>query len=129
MAWSDGYVGFPYREGGRGHDGIDCLGLFLLVQREQFGRALTDPGCTAPEAVRRRVVEGARQDWAEIEPGAAQAGDALLFRIEGYPLHIACALNPVFMLHAERGIGSVVECWTGIAWRNRLEGAFRYVGE
>jgi hypothetical protein len=37
------YLFYRYRDNGRGEGGyVDCYGLFLLIQREMFGRELPD---------------------------------------------------------------------------------------
>ena len=42
--WTSRYVGIPFVDGGRGIDGLDCWGLFLLVYLEQFGIELPSYG-------------------------------------------------------------------------------------
>ena len=37
------YLFYKYKDNGRGEDGyVDCYGLFLLIQKEEFGRELPD---------------------------------------------------------------------------------------
>ncbi len=38
--WIGHYFGIPYKEWGRGIDGIDSYGLYRLIRAEQFGEAV-----------------------------------------------------------------------------------------
>ncbi|MBO9398729.1 peptidoglycan endopeptidase [Shimia sp. R9_2] len=125
--WTDDWIGIPYQDLGRGPDSYDCLGLFVELQRVQHDREIYDPLCSVGEAARYEIAEQSKPLWREVSE--AQAGDALLFRVRGRPLHIGYAVSARLMLHtsAQSG-GSVLEDFTTSKWGANLEGIYRYVG-
>ena len=40
--WCRRFLKIPYLDRGRTRDGVDCYGLVMLVNREQFGRLVPD---------------------------------------------------------------------------------------
>lgn len=42
ISWINGYIGIPYRRGGRNYDGVDCYGLVRLVYDVEHGIQLPD---------------------------------------------------------------------------------------
>lgn len=123
--WSDDWVGLPYAELGRGPEEYDCLGLFLTLQRVRHGRELFDPLCTMTEAVRMGLADRNRPQWRKVQQ--AVEGAALLFKVKGHALHMGYALDARRMLHASGEVGeTVIEDFTGSAWRARLEGIYVY---
>lgn len=125
MAWTDDWVGKRYAEGGRGPQAYDCLGLFLALQHVRCGLVLPDPACTLRSALRDRVVEAQRADWRPVD--GPREGDALMFRVGRYELHVGFCLDARMMIHIERdGPGSVVQSFLHQPWRQRLTGVFRY---
>jgi cell wall-associated NlpC family hydrolase len=124
--WSDAWVGLEYAELGRG-PAYDCLGLFLALHRARFGRDLPDSMCPMnPEAV--EAARAAQKGMWRLVSGAAQEGDALLFRVRGQLLHLGFCLGARAMLHIEGPAGSVIEDWTAARWRARREGVYRFAG-
>ncbi len=124
--WTDDWIGLPYQKIGRGPESYDCLGLFLALQHTRHGRALPDPLCTMIEAARRHVADQNRPSWRRV--AVAQEGDAVLFRVRGMALHVGYALGPRLMLHVQDAAASVIEDFTDMSWRARLEGIYTYAG-
>ncbi|MVO14807.1 NlpC/P60 family protein [Parasedimentitalea huanghaiensis] len=123
--WSDGWIGIPYQELGRGPESYDCLGLFLALQRVRHGRDLFDPLCTMTAAARLNLAAKTRPDWRRVD--RAVEGAALLFKVKGLALHVGYAMGGRFMLHASGEIGeSVIEDYQSSAWGSRLEGIYVY---
>ena len=124
--WAEHWIGLPYEEGGRG-PGYDCLGFFLALQKERFGRKLPDPACTMTQAIRRKAFETAEGSgqWKPIDKSLVKEGDALLFRVSGFVLHVGYALNSVDMLHCEKFASEIIN-WHGVLWASRLQGCYRY---
>lgn len=121
--WADKWVGLPHAPLGRG-PAYDCLGLFLALQRERFGRELPDPACTMLQAARDKTADQMRPLFQRV--ASAKEGDALLFRVRGQALHVGYALGGRDMLHMYYPEdGSLIECWTGTGWLGRLEGIYR----
>lgn len=124
--WTDDWVGLPYEEVGRGPHAFDCLGLFVELHRRRFGRELPDPSISMTEAARSRFVDSQRPLWRSV--GVATEGCAVLFRVRGLALHVGYAISSTHMLHVEDAALSVIEDFTTMKWRSRLEGIYSYAG-
>lgn len=127
--WLVPWVGLPYAPGGRGRDGLDCLGLFLAVFEARRGVRLPDPGGTMLLPCAQHAARGAMVTHPNVRPVAGEVaeGDALLFRMGPDRLHIGYALDAMDMLHLpDSGTGSTIERWRGMRWGGRLIGMWRY---
>lgn len=124
--WTDKWVGLPYRKLGRSLDGLDCLGLFVMLQKERFERVIHDPHCTMDQAARRNIAQKQKTDWKPVF--RALEGDALLFKVRGIEMHVGFSLPNKTMLHIENDTGSLIEDWSVAKWGQRLEGIYRFVG-
>lgn len=123
--WTDQFVGIPYRKGGRDMDGVDCLGLFLLLHRVRFGRMIHDPACGTAEAISQRVAEAERERYEQVT-GPVQEGDAILMRLSGHPIHVGYCVDETYMIHAFDEAGSQLERWNASKWANRVTGVYRH---
>ncbi len=123
--WTDEWVGLPYLKLGRSREGVDCLGLFAMLQKTRFDRAIRDPHCTMGEAARRKIAQQHKLSWETVSTG--QEGDALLFTVKGLELHVGFCLPNNKMLHIESDTGSLIEDWGVSKWGQRLEGIYRFV--
>lgn len=135
MSWAAKYVGIPYKPQGRSISGCDCYGLLWLVLTEVFGYAVPpiadlryEKGREAELAQAMREYEQSAGQWAEVEPGQERAGDAILLRLAGHPIHVGVVAQPGLMLHVERGTHATLEAYGSIRWRNRVRGFRRWVG-
>lgn len=121
--WSDRWVGARYEDLGRGPR-YDCLGLFLAVQREDFGRDLPDPALT--KETRHAPLNAHRSLWQRCE--VATPGAAIVFRFPRW-WHIGVAVNSNLMLHiTDDSGGAVVVNPHARVFGRRLEGIYQYVG-
>lgn len=134
-AWAAGYVGLPYRVGGRERDGLDCWGLVRLVWREEFGLAVPEHagvewGCEAATASVSAYIaqEAAGAGYWPVAAGQEREGDAILLRVRGLPLHVGVVLTPGIMLHVAEGADAVVEGYHSMAWSRRVLGFYRPKG-
>ena len=130
--WSivEKYVGTPYRHGGRGQDGIDCLGLLICVYRD-FGIEIPD-GDGRPY----------RTDWHTTEPDRYLEGllsigkeateplktlDLVYFRFHGGVVsHAGVMVDPQRFIHVLERRSVMVSRLKGM-WRRKLAGARRLV--
>jgi cell wall-associated NlpC family hydrolase len=123
----EGYVGIPWRDGGRTRDGIDCWGLFRLVYREVLGIELPSFGeyytTALDRIVIRKLVDGGMDNWQEVL--MPDPGDGALLTIAGR-VHIGVVVGNDYMLHIEKGAGSVIENYYSMRIQNMLEGFYRY---
>lgn len=99
-------VGVPFRPQGRDLNGLDCVGLAIMV-------------FDLPEALVRNDYRLHGQHWPEamhllprffrrVEPGKARAGDLLLFAPRDDQLHFAVLTSGGYV-HAHAGLRRVVE--------------------
>ena len=101
------FVGIPWRVGGRGFDGIDCVGLALLAQRELWGREYPFPWRYNPE--KDVSLESVMYDWLPTisTPCAAPVvgGIAVVeLAVSGVRYkHLATIVEPNLMLHIYPG--------------------------
>jgi cell wall-associated NlpC family hydrolase len=130
--WVQHYLNLPFVEKGRDRTGLDCYGLVRLVYQEQ--RQIDLPSYTERYATtndRAEIQAIARQElharWQPIPLEEARLFDALILRIGGDPIHFGLVLDDQYFLHTMRGIWSVAERWTSLAWSQRVIGAVRYV--
>lgn len=142
--WVAAYVGLPYRERGRTPRGVDCWGLLCVVEAEQFGVVLPGfeglgyrdfgPGGAqgGNRAARNEALAGFMAahmaGWREIAERDVVAGDAILLRQLGHPVHCGVVVAWSWFLHIEEGVDAACEEWTGIKWRNRVVAFYRWEG-
>jgi NlpC/P60 family putative phage cell wall peptidase len=133
VAAARGWLGTPYRhQASLKAVGCDCLGLLRGVWREVVGREPEPPPPYAPdwaEAGANGLVEAARRHLVEVDRGAVQTGDVLLFAWrEGLPpKHCAIASSCDTMIHAHDG-ACVAEVTFRPWWRRHLKHVFRFPG-
>lgn len=129
-AWVRDWVGLPFAPRGRTADGVDCWGLVRLIYARSFGIALPayDEEYSAPSCVMEvaALVAGVRRGWREILAGQERDGDVVLMRVRGLPCHVGVVAGGGWMVHAEEGIGSVLEAYGGPRWGRRVLGFFRH---
>lgn len=139
--WVEPYLDIPFVEEGDSHSGCHCWGLVRLVFREQ--RQIELPlfaGIAARDlrgvvsAIRRGVA--VESDWMTVA-GQWQPFDVILLtgdvpdgsgKTRTLRCHVGVAVTPVHLLHIEIGTLSHCIVKTEPAIRERLAGAYRYIG-
>lgn len=128
--WVGHYIGLPFKEHGRDRRGVDCWGLVRLVMAEQFGIVLpsysTYYDSTTREDQLAPLIAEERQHWIPIEHGEEVFGDVVVLRMRGQPIHVGLVIEKGRMLHAEVGIGSVLDSYVSARWILRVTGFYRY---
>ena len=134
IAEARSWLGTPYRhQASLKGAGCDCLGLVRGVWRALVG---TEPEAPPPytpdwaEALgQETLLIAARRQMAEIAPGAAQAGDLLIFRMgTGVPAkHCAILSGEGRIIHAYWG-RCVVETRLTDWWARRIAAGFALPG-
>lgn len=129
--WVAPYVGIPYLAGGADKRGIDCWRLAALVLKERF--QIEVPLFLELEYHSRKdalaigqFVKEYAKSWKEIPIQEARAGDGMILRLLGQPLHIGLVACPGWILHVEEGVHSVVEKYTTPMWKDRIIGVYRH---
>lgn len=128
--WTDAYIGIPFLPDGRDRSGIDCWGLHRLIFLEQRGIELPSYSgifidqrtCTLKAVA--AMMEAEKDRWISAESPAPF--DIVLLRTGRYLWHIGTVIEPPRMIHVMDGMDSVMEKYTGPAWRHRVEGFRRW---
>lgn len=126
--WANRYIGIPFKEKGRNHEGCDCWGLVRLVSKEQFHIELPDHDEDYKRIKDRDVIaESIDKDlpnWDEIEK--PQGGDIVLLKCLGLPTHIGIMIDKKHMLHVMKRTNASIERLDSVIWRDRVLGYYRY---
>ena len=126
MRCSD-YIGIPYKERGRGRDGLDCWGLVCLMYadmdidvpsylHEYITSSDIDSVATA--------INKNKSHWRKVE--APDVGDVLVFNIMGFPCHVGVYVGQGDFIHSFRGTAVCVERLNSISWSRRLSEVYRW---
>jgi len=98
-------IGIPWQTKGRDHDGIDCVGLALLAQKELYGRAYPFPFDYDPETGDETTLLLWLEGIAD-EVDEPQDGDLVIFRIPGVERHHIGTVVGDALLHIYPGKSS-----------------------
>ena len=126
-AWVARYVGIPFADLGRDHQGADCFGLVRLVLLDQAGIELplhaTEYGSEAnARAVRLEMDATASSgSWRPIAAGEERPFDVVemtvtaqtrerpgVYRAVIVPTHLGIVVAPGWLLHTERTTGALL---------------------
>ena len=131
MSWAAGYVGIPFKRGGRTKEGADCWGLVYIVMREVFKKEVPSFSGTY-EFPREDLAPGLKSiimsHWEEVGVERIQAPEegALVFMMyQGFPSHIGIVTDEGLMLHLAMGKDAVVERLGSPLIKPRIEGFYR----
>ena len=128
------YIGIPFKDGGRGFDGLDCWGLVRLVWHEERGILMPDMGDEYSSAFERGDVCGlfgkyTAQPWNEDVTGRPRKPlDVLVFAIGGLEIHAGLWVGDGEMLHVMQGMATAVERYDTFKWNRRLSRILRPTG-
>lgn len=130
MHWSAALVGLPWKDKGRGRDGVDCWGLTRLAFAT---RGIALPGYDGfYQDVRERDEVAALLrlssdwPWTPVVPGAEDDLDIAIFRRGRLESHIGTVTERGAMLHIVEGSESCVERYDNGRWARRLVGFYRH---
>jgi cell wall-associated NlpC family hydrolase len=114
--WLD-LLGKPFREGARGPDAFDCVGLMIEMQL-RLGHPIRNWGSHA------RLLATGKKEWERVAD--PQPGDAILIYSDDPPWHIGTVCGGGYMLHALPGAGVARERYNAFPWHKRIEGFYRW---
>ena len=121
-------IGVPFVPFGRDLKGWDCWGCIYCGARDVLGIDLPsyDERYLAAEARVEiaALIAGELGPWRKIDN--PQEMDVALIRIGGALCHVGLIVGPRRMLHVARGVDTCIEDHTGIRWRHRIAGIYRY---
>ena len=128
------WIGTPYcHQASLKGAGCDCLGLVRGVWRAVIGREPELPPPYTPDWAEvlgeETLLAAARRHLVERAPGAARAGDVLIFRMGmGVPAkHCGVMSAPDALIHAYWG-RAVTETRLSPWWSRRVVAAFAFPG-
>lgn len=133
-AWAASYIGIPFRDLGRDRSGCDCWGLHRLILAEQAGIELpAGDGYDGTDAVEDGpVIEGiikaglAGDDWHPIPAGEERCFDGMLYRVEGFPMHVATVLASGTSIHCVEPRGACQMRYRLRSYRHVILGFYRH---
>lgn len=130
--WSVPYVGLPWADLGRDHEGVDCWGLIRLAYAEQLGIGLPSY-TTAYTSVEEHGelsahIHGVTRNgiWTAIDTTSALPFDVLVFRRGRLDTHVGLVVEPGLMLHVASREQSKIETYSQGRWHHRLSGLYRH---
>lgn len=107
MNWLE-YLKIPYKPKGRTKQGADCYGLFLIIQKEVYGRDLSDLTYTNIYSRENAVKEQLKKyKFERIEQ--PKDGCAVIMYNEGIPSHCGVYIGNNQVIHCRMDIGTVIE--------------------
>ena len=125
MSWTDDFIDIPFLPNGRDRNGLDCWGLIYLVYKErlnielpQYKDIFIDQSIASLKKV-AHVMRRERGKWQKVD--IPKENDMIMLRTGKYTWHVGIVIDRRNMLHIMSGIDSVVEEFTGIQWKNRIE--------
>jgi cell wall-associated NlpC family hydrolase len=124
------YIGIPYKATGRTIEGSDCWGLVCMVARDIFKVDMPSYNEYSPDEDWQEmsdVIQRHIKEWDTVTAGDEVAGDVVLMRLRGQPLHVGIVIGNNRMIHIMKGINSVMEDYTGRVWNKRVLGIYRYI--
>ena len=129
--WPADYIGIPYVDRGRTHEGSDCWGIAALVNREVFKKhsfpLLNDTYPTTDDLTAvNETYENNKNRFTEVTFHNRCPGDILMFIIKGFPVHVGVACDYMYMLHSLPNMNCVYENYTTFKWEKRLVGIYRW---
>ena len=122
------WLGTPFRHQGRTGDGLDCVGLLVVI-----ARGLSLPHHDVTGYTRRATGMGFLDHFhahlVEIAPGSLRPGDVSIFVETVYPCHtglISSQHGVPHLIHAHALRGRVIEEPFAGEWADKLRFAFRF---
>jgi len=125
------YVGIPFEKDGNDKKGCDCWRLVVLVYKDRLGIELPDfagayvDGSLASLKKVSRMIRDGKQSWQKVDKPIPF--DVILLRTGSMVYHVGLVIDRKRMLHVMEGINSTIEEFTGIQWKQKVEGFYRYV--
>jgi len=128
--WAEDYIGIPFKNNGTDRTGLDCYRLAVMVYRDRLNidlPCLSDVFMDGTMATLKKAVKSiseVKKLWTEVKK--PRPLDVILIRTGNLTYHIGIVINRCQMLHVMEGINSTIEEFTGLQWRKKIEGFYRY---
>ena len=120
------YIGTKFIHQGRCKDGLDCLGLIVLIAKElELSNFDFIHYEKRPDG--KKVLSKVLNHYKEIPLWGAKQGDLLIFGNYKRPFHIAVKTDKG-IIHVHEGVGKVIEHGLDNRWKKRVHKAIRFPG-
>jgi len=131
------YIGIPFVDNGRTKAGCDCWRLVGMVYRDHLNIELPEfpdvyidrSSNTALLKSLQRVADRMneyKQRWKSVDK--PQPYDVIILHTGELLYHCGLVVDRRNMLHTMENIDSAIEDFTGLMWKNKIEGFYRYAG-
>lgn len=107
----------PYLRAGRTIEGLDCVGVFAILQR-RLGKPV--PFYLSDES----ALSAALDEWVKVD--RPEPGDGILMFSHDPPWHIGTVISANQMIHGKQGAGVVIERFDIPMFARRIEGFYRW---
>ena len=128
--WTTKYLGLEYKERGRDINGVDCLGIVILIYKNEFGIELPDyindyhHTTTKDRHLMSKSVHKNKDNWIKIDKPEEQS--IIILNVAGYPVHMGVVLDDKFMIHTISGKNTTIERFTSFKWNKRIDGFYKW---
>jgi cell wall-associated NlpC family hydrolase len=127
--WYQKYLPIPFKEKGRGWDGVDCWGLPFLAYPKERNIILPDYldvyQSTNDRDILGQTIQNERNSkWKAPEVPATF--DIIILKMRGVPMHCGIVIKPGLMIHCAKDINTVIERYDSLRWKNKVVGFARY---
>jgi cell wall-associated NlpC family hydrolase len=118
------YLFYKYKENARGENGfIDCYGLFLLIEKEMFGKTLPDVNgycCKTRKSLNESLSKSlikypAKRIYAPVE------GCGVVMESQGVDSHIGVYIGDNKIIHASEKRNVVIEDISDVHVKGKLK--------
>lgn len=129
--WSDNYIELSFEMGGRERPSVDCWGLVRLIYLENLSIDLpsySNESIGMKTSELRRiacVMNVGRERWTQVFDPSEY--DAVLLKAFGnIASHVGVMIDSDRFIHIMDGTNASIDRISGLSWRNRIEGFYRY---
>ncbi len=120
------YLGVKFKHQGRSRQGLDCWGLPKVVAAD-FGIELPENRTYPRRPPNDLMVSTLNQSLTRIPNSEARDGDLVIFALGSAAIHCGI-LTDRGVIHANGGVGKVVEHGLIPSWRRRIVATYQIPG-
>lgn len=119
-------IGVPFKDGGRGLDGLDCWGLTIEVFK-RYGIEIPDFKIAAEDASRiDQEINANREFWQPCGPGEIPVPSLVVIKFHCGPFcnHTGVYIGEGRFIHTRQKIGVNIDRIHNPAWQRIIEGFY-----
>lgn len=113
------YIGLPYSI-------YDCWNLIKHYYKNELNILLPDYTYLNSDDINsiEKATDKNKTKWIKLEKPEKDC--VIIFNLANHPIHIGLCIDDNRMLHTLRGHDSVIEKFTSIKWKKRIEGYYKW---